>query len=114
MSTNAPVARIIIIMYIYRALINALCAHMKHIDLNIFYTHIEPNDSTGLVFMHIAKRLSVVKLSALPVQPNATLPVCSFYFRLSIACQSSHRSSERLVSASLFTQDHKMTLGYLG
>ena len=74
-----------------------------------------PNRSTGLVFMHVAKRLSVVKLAVLPVQPNVTL-VFSLYFgfRLSIACQSSHRSSERLVSASLFTQDHKTTLGYLG
>ena len=33
---------IIIIMYIYHALINALSAHMIHIDLNtIFYTHVE-------------------------------------------------------------------------
>ena len=33
---------LIIIMYIYHALINALSAHMIHINLNtIFYTHIE-------------------------------------------------------------------------
>ena len=33
---------IMIIMYIYRALINALSAHMIHIDLNmIFCTHVE-------------------------------------------------------------------------
>ena len=32
----------IIIMYIYDALINALSAHMIHINLNmIFYTHVE-------------------------------------------------------------------------
>ena len=32
---------IIIIMYIYHALINALSAHMTHINLNmIFYTHV--------------------------------------------------------------------------
>ena len=32
----------IIIMYIYHALINALSAHMIHINLNmIFYTHLE-------------------------------------------------------------------------
>ena len=32
---------IIIIMYIYHALINALSAHMIHINLNmIFYTHV--------------------------------------------------------------------------
>ena len=32
---------IIIIMYIYHALINAPRAHMIHINLNIFYTHVE-------------------------------------------------------------------------
>ena len=33
---------IIIIRYIYHALINTLSAHMKHINLNmIFYTHVE-------------------------------------------------------------------------
>ena len=33
---------LIIIMYIYHALINALSAHMIHINLNmIFYTHVE-------------------------------------------------------------------------
>jgi len=33
---------LIIIMYIYRALINALSAHIIHINLNtIFYTHVE-------------------------------------------------------------------------
>ena len=31
---------VLIIIYIYHALINALCAHMMHINLNmIFYTH---------------------------------------------------------------------------
>ena len=33
---------LLIIMYIYHALINALSAHMIHINLNmIFYTHLE-------------------------------------------------------------------------
>ena len=33
---------IIIIMYIYQALINALSVHIIHINLNmIFYTHVE-------------------------------------------------------------------------
>ena len=33
---------VIIIMYIYHALINALSAHIVHINLNmIFYTHVE-------------------------------------------------------------------------
>ena len=47
MHTQWPVTSIanpliIIIMYIYDALINALSAHMIHINLNmIFYTHVE-------------------------------------------------------------------------
>ena len=32
---------IIIIMYIYHALINTVSAHMIHINLNIFDTHVE-------------------------------------------------------------------------
>ena len=40
---------IIIITYIYHVLINALCAHMIHINLNtISYTHVE----------HIPKRFT--------------------------------------------------------
>ena len=39
---NREAHPIIIIMYIYHALINALSAHMIHINLNmIFYTHVE-------------------------------------------------------------------------
>ena len=39
---SAETLSIIIITYIYHALINALSAHMKHINLNmIFYTHVE-------------------------------------------------------------------------
>ena len=39
---QAHIIIIIIIMYIYHALINALSAHMIHINLNmIFYTHVE-------------------------------------------------------------------------
>ena len=41
-SRSLIVLIIIIIMYIYHALINALSAHMIHISLNmIFYTHVE-------------------------------------------------------------------------
>ena len=43
MASNSHVTIIIIIiMYIYHALINVLSAHMIHISLNmIFYTHVE-------------------------------------------------------------------------
>ena len=41
-SCSSTVAFIIIIMYIYYALINALSGHMIHINLNvIFNTHVE-------------------------------------------------------------------------
>ena len=42
---------IIIIMYIYHALINALIAHMIHINLNmIFYTHVE-HSPTKIIYI---------------------------------------------------------------
>ena len=38
-------------MYIYQALINALSAHMIHINLNtIFYTHVE-NSPTKTIYI---------------------------------------------------------------
>ena len=42
---------LIIIMYIYHALINALSAHMIHVNLNmIFYTHVE-HSPTKTIFI---------------------------------------------------------------
>ena len=42
---------IIVIMYIYHALINALSTHMIHINLNmIFYTHTE-HSSTRTIYI---------------------------------------------------------------
>ena len=44
---------IIIIMYIYRMLINALSAHMIHINLNmIFYTHVEHSPTKTIYIKH--------------------------------------------------------------
>ena len=44
---------IIIIMYIYHALINALSAHMIHINLNmIFYTHAEHSPTKTIYIKH--------------------------------------------------------------
>ena len=43
---------LIIIMYIYHALINALSAHMIHINLNmIFYTHVK-HSPTKTIYTH--------------------------------------------------------------
>ena len=45
----------IIIMYIYHALINALSAHMIHINLNmIFYTYVE-HSSTKTIYVKYYK-----------------------------------------------------------
>ena len=47
---------IIIIMYIYYALINALSAHMIHINLNmIFYTHVEHSPTKTIYIKYYTK-----------------------------------------------------------
>ena len=47
---------IIIIMYIYHVLINALSAHMIHINLNmIFYTHVEHNPTKTICIQYYTK-----------------------------------------------------------
>ena len=44
---------IIIIMYIYHALINALSAHIIHINLNtIFYTYVEASTTKTVYIRH--------------------------------------------------------------
>ena len=48
-SSNIIIITIIIIMYIYHAPINALSAHMIHVNLNmIFYTHAEHSPTKTL------------------------------------------------------------------
>ena len=47
---------IIIIMYIYHALINALSAHMIHINLNmIFYTHVNHSPTKTIYIKYYLK-----------------------------------------------------------
>ena len=49
-------AATIIIMYIYHALINALSAHMIHINLNmIFYTHVEHSPTKTIYIKYYKK-----------------------------------------------------------
>ena len=51
-----PLIIIIIIMYIYRALIDALSAHMLHINLNtIFYTHAEHSPTNTIYTKYMGK-----------------------------------------------------------
>ena len=48
--------RELIIMYIYDALINALSAHMIHINLNmIFYTHVEHSPTKTMYIKYYKK-----------------------------------------------------------
>ena len=47
---------IIIIMYIYHAVLNALSAHMVHINLNmIFYTHVEHSPTKTIYIQYYTK-----------------------------------------------------------
>ena len=47
----------LIIMYIYHALINALSAHMIHINLNIiFYTHVEHSPTKKIYIKYYKKK----------------------------------------------------------
>ena len=48
--------KIIIIIYIFNALINALSAHMIHINLNmIFYTHVEHSPTKTICIKYYTK-----------------------------------------------------------
>ena len=52
----------IIIMYIYHALINALNAHMIHINLNmIFYTHVEHSSTKTIYIKYYKKKIYIYK-----------------------------------------------------
>ena len=71
---------IIIIMYIYHALINALSAHMIHINLNmIFYTHVE-NSSTIFFFLHkvlLKNKKTKTNKNALQTHKNTHTRTCA-------------------------------------
>ena len=48
---------LIIIMYIYHALINALSAHMIHINLNmIFYTHVKHSPTKTIYIKYYLRK----------------------------------------------------------
>ena len=55
-TTEAIAAYLIIIMYIYHALINALSAHIIHINLNvIFYTHVKHSPTKTIYIKYYLK-----------------------------------------------------------
>ena len=50
-------SKIILIMYIYHAVINTLSAHMIHINLNmIFYTHVEHSPTKTIYIKYYTKK----------------------------------------------------------
>ena len=50
-----------ITMYIYHALINALSAHIIHINLNmIFYTHVEHSPTKTIYIKYYTKKVNIV------------------------------------------------------
>ena len=55
-----------VIMYIYHALINALSAHMTHVNLNIiFYTHVE-HSPTKTIYMKYTEKQTHILLTHKP------------------------------------------------
>ena len=55
-TTSVTYLILIIIMYIYHALINALSAHMIHINLNmIFYTHVKHSPTKTIYIKYYLK-----------------------------------------------------------
>ena len=57
MLANCHLFSLIIIMYIYHALINALSAHMIHINLNmILYTHAEHSPTKTIYIKYYKKQ----------------------------------------------------------
>ena len=63
-------------MYIYHALINALSAHMIHINLNmIFYTHVEHSDTKTIYIKYYIKEKKKMHYKHTPVSyTHLTLP----------------------------------------
>ena len=67
---SVPIIIIIIIMYIYHALINTLSAHMIHINLNmIFYTHVE-HSPTKTIYIKYYTEKKGQKTRTTPPPPN--------------------------------------------
>ena len=48
-------------MSIYHALINALSAHMIHINLNIFYTHVEHSPTKTIYLKYYKKNKNALQ-----------------------------------------------------
>ena len=73
-TTQNCIKIIIIIMYIYHALINALSAHMIHINLNILYTHVE-HSPTKTIYIKYYRQINKNKLKKTHYKHTHTLTV---------------------------------------
>ena len=64
-SVNVHSPAIIIIMYIYHALINALSAHMIRINLNmIFYAHVKRSPTKTIYIKYYLKNILLLRVSS--------------------------------------------------
>ena len=92
---------IIIIMYIYHALINALSAQMIHINLNMmFYTHVEHSPTKTIYIKYTAEHSG-----GHPVYHNHTITI-------QLYCQVSMQLHKEcfVVPGTLFTHSHQTIL----
>ena len=56
-------------MYIYHALINALSAHIKHINLNmIFYTHVVHSPTKAIYIKYYTKQTNKTKKNKIKIK----------------------------------------------
>ena len=68
---------IILIMYIYQVLINALRAHMIHINLNmIFYTHVE-HSPTKTIYIKYHKKCFFIKTKQKKLHTHTHTHICT-------------------------------------
>ena len=62
-ATKTPTKWVLLLLYIYHALINALSAHMIRINLNMtFYTHVEHSSTRTTHTKHHAERQTTLPL----------------------------------------------------
>ena len=86
-------------MYIYHALINALSAHMIHINLNIiFYTHVEHNPTKTVYIFYTH------------VEHNPTKTVYIKYYKKNKTTRTRHTHTHARMHARMHARTHTYTL----
>ena len=78
---------VIIIMYIYHALINALSAHMIHINLSmIFCPHVEHSPTKTIYIKYYTKKQTKIKTASFELSQDCVKLVTGLSFELSQDC----------------------------